>query len=261
MAGENRRERTMGLRGEFLAEVQEYVAELTKDAEAVILDAATGAGETTLQIAEAMKGGQLFSVDCDYASWSDWAQPLLDKGGLLERVEFIQADLGAIPLEAESVDLIVSHATLSAVGIYAVDAVAHFYHLLKPGGRLALTDLIPEDETEQDENNIAAMSWRVMKAAGHLAGEHHYEEFPTDWIRRRLKNVGFEIRSFEVDRSRGLASQVSYEEWQSTDWADNIDNEVLSKAIREVQAQLVGRAEREGLTAKTGSYSCWAGKE
>ncbi len=48
----------MSLENQFLNEVRQHVAGLTNRDDAIILDAATGAGETTLQIAEAMNGGK-----------------------------------------------------------------------------------------------------------------------------------------------------------------------------------------------------------
>jgi len=250
----------MALQGEFLTEVQQCVADLTKRGDAVILDVATGAGETTLQIAEAMSGGKLITVDSDRASWSEWAQPLLAKAGLQARVEFLEADIRKLPLAAESVDLIVSDATLSAVGVYAVDAIREFYRVLKPGGRAALRDLIPEKETEEDPQNISALSWRLIKAAAHLAGREHYEELPSGWIRSRLEEAGFEITSFHVDPARGPAPKTSYDEWCSMDIAFGIAKRELAAAILSAQQHLVQRARREGLSCKTGHYYCWACK-
>ncbi len=247
----------MALEGEFLTEVQEYVAELTARDGIVILDAATGAGETTLQIAEAMNGGKLITVDSDLASWNAWAKPSLEKAGLLDRVEFLEADMRDLPLEAESVDLIVSDATLSALGIFTVEAIQEFRRVLRPTGRLALRGLIPEKETETDSRNISALSWRLMKAAAHLAGEEHYDELPTDWVRARLKEAGFEIISFRVNPSRPAASKTSYEEWRGMDIASAIVDQELQRAFRDAQRRLVERARKEGLTCKTGHYTCW----
>ncbi len=250
----------MALGGKFLAEVQQYIADLTKRDDAIILDAATGAGETTLQIAQAMNGGKLITVDCDRVSWDDWARPALAKAGLLDRVEFVEADLRKLPLEAESVDLIVSDATLSAVGVYAVDAIREFHRVLKTGGRLAVSDLIPENESARDPANVSAMSWRLMKAAAHLTGEDHYEELPTDWVRSRMEEAGFEITSFHIDPARQPAPMPSYEEWRSMDIATGIADQELAAAIRNAQQRFVQRAEKEGLTCKTGHYYCWACK-
>ena len=104
-----------------------------------------------------------------------------------------------------------------------------------------------------------------MKAAAHLAGREHYEELPTDWIRARLEEAGFEITSFQVDASRQPASTASYEEWRSMDIAAGIAtagiaDQELTAAIRNAQQHFVERAEVEGLTCKTGHYDCWAHK-
>jgi len=250
----------MGLEGQFLSEVQQHIAELTRSGEAVILDAATGAGETTLQIAEAMNGGKLITVDRDLTSWNDWARPRLKKAGFLDRVEFVEAHVPDLPLESESVDLVVSDATLSALGIFTVDAIREFYRVLRSGGRLGVRDLIPEQESGHDPTNISALSWRLMKAAAHLAGRKHYEELPTDWIRARLGEAGFEITSFRVDPSRQPAPTASYEEWRSMDIAAGIADQELTAAIRNAQQHFVERAAKEGLTCKTGHYDCWAHK-
>ena len=245
---------------EFWAELQECVAELTKRDGAVILDAATGAGGTTLRIAEAMNGGKLITVDCDPVSWNDWARPLLDKAGLLGRVEFIEADIRKLPLEDKSVDLVVSHSTLSAMAIYAADAIREFHRVLKEGGRLFASDLIPEKESQSDPTNISALSWRLMKAAAHLAGEDHYEELPTDWIRTRLEEAGFTITSFHMDPTRQPAPTTNYDEWRSMDLAAGIADPTLAAAIRHAQQGFIERAQKEGLSCQTGRYQCWASK-
>ena len=250
----------MALQGHFLVEVKEYVSALTEKDDAVVLDAATGAGETTVQIAQAMKGGKLITVDCDPTSWHEWALPALRDKGVIDRVEFLQANLQNLPVPSNSVDLVVSDASLSAVYIYAVDAIKEFHRVLKPSCRLALADLLPENETEPDPRNIAALGWRLAKAAAQLAGKQHYQELPSDWVRARLADAGFEIISFEMDRSRHPASQMSYEEWRTMDIAADVPAEILRKAIQKTQENLLQRAEKEGLTTKTGRYACWARK-
>ncbi len=251
----------MGLEGSFLTEVQEHVAALTEGYDAVILDAATGAGETTLQIAEAMKGGRLITVDSDAASWAEWARPALERAGLIDRVEFLQADLRELStIDSDSADLVVSHSTLSVMGVWAVEAIQEFHRILKPGAKLALADLLAEDESEPDPDNVSALSWRLAKAAAHLAGKAHYEELPGTWVRARLIDAAFEIISFESHPQRSPASEASCQEWRGIDPSSDIQDEILKQAIRQKHEQYARRAEAEGLTTKTGYYTCWAGK-
>jgi len=175
----------MCLQGQTLHRVQEHVARITETDDALILDAATGAGETTLQIAEAMCGGRLLTVDIDPASWHEWAEPVIKERGLAERVTFLEEDLRTLESVAtNSCDLVVSHSTLSAMGVWAVDAIQQFHRVLKPQAYLVLNDLLPEDESESDPGNISALSWRLSKAAAHLRAESHYEELPAEWIRQ-----------------------------------------------------------------------------
>ena len=97
-----------------------------------------------------------------------------------------------------------------------------------------------------------------MKAADHLAGEHHYEEMPTSWLRKRLGAAGFEVISFEVVTHRRSASESFYSEWAELDWSAGITDAALRSAFQTAQQELIDRARREGLTAKTGYYACWA---
>ena len=251
----------MGLSGEFLEEVQSHVAALTQADDAMIVDAGTGAGETTLQVAEAMRGGKLITVDSDAASWEQWARPALESAGLLERVTFLQADLRDLSgIGSDSVHMVISHSTLSAVGIWAGKAIREFHRILKPGSRCALADLIPENESEPDEGNVAALSWRLCKAASHCAGEHHYDELPTEWVKKELIQAGFDVLSFELDPVRHMASRASYEEWRRIDLAGGVEDEALAEAISRAQRELVAKADKESLTDKTGHYACWAAK-
>jgi SAM-dependent methyltransferase len=226
-----------------------------------IVDAATGAGETTVRIAEALEHGCLISIDNDARSWHEWALPALEGAGLTNLVEFRETDLREEAFaEPSSADLIVSDATLSALGVYAGDALAHFHRALKAGGRLAVRDLLPESESLDDPDNVASQSWRLMKAVSHLVSEEHYEEIPTDWIKTRLAALGFEILSFDVERERVPASKSSYEEWRKLDVGDRLPEGPMRDAVRERWAELVSQAATSRLTTKTGCYALWARK-
>ncbi len=253
--------RFMALREKFCIEVQKYISNLTGRKQAVILDAATGAGETTLQIAQVMKGGKLITVDCDVASWDEWAQPILKTAGVIEHVEFLHADIRNLSsVVSNAVDLVVSDATLSTLSIWAVDALKEFHRVLKTSGRLVLADLLPESETESDSTNIAVLDWRLAKAAAHLSGKEHYEELPTDWVKARLVDIGFEIIDFRIDRSRIPARDISYNEWREIDLAVDIPEKIMRETIDMAHNAFIRRAEKEGLTTKTGIYNCWARK-
>jgi len=249
----------VALYGHFLAEVQRHVRALSERRSSVIVDAATGAGETTVQIASAMRSGKLITLDIDPAAWHTWALPSLERAGIADRVEFRQSDLRLIEsLDPRSIDFIVSDATLSAMGVYAVDAIERFFQILKVGGRLAIRDLLPEAESELAPENVAMRSWRLIKAVAHLNGQQHYEELPTDWIKTRLQAAGFKIDSLVVDPRRRIASELSRREWSQLTTGFDLPDGLLKRAVRASWNDLVACARQQGLTTKTGSYFCWA---
>jgi len=249
----------MGLDESTLKKLRTQIGALTADGTGVILDAATGAGETTAQLAAAMKEGKLITVDQDAESWEKWAKPLLKANGLLRQVEFHQDNLRYLTsVERGSCDLVVSHSTLSAMGVWAIDAIRQFRRVLKPGGTLLIADLLPENESEPQASNISALSWRLMKAAAHLAGQPHYEELPVEWVKARVQEAGFQIESVTINPERPPASPTSFEEWRRANCGSNIEDPSLCEAFRATWRLYVERAENEGLTNKEGSYTLWA---
>jgi ubiquinone/menaquinone biosynthesis C-methylase UbiE len=248
----------MGLDENTLKQVSARVAEITSHG-GVVLDAATGAGETTAQIAAAMKGGKLITVDSDPASWEEWAKPRLERAGLLDRVEFRRDDLRHLSsVESSACELVVSHSTLSALGMWAIDATHQFHRVLKPGGVLVIADLLSEEESAPDGGNVSALSWRLMKAAAHLAGGPHYEELPLEWVKAHVREAGFQIDSVELRPQRPPASRESFEEWSRAEPGEGIGDADLREAFRTAWGRYVEQAKKNGLTNKEGSYTLWA---
>jgi len=107
----------------------------------VVLDAGTGFGLTTLEIAKRMivqrRKGKIVSVDID-PNCFELARKLLAKHKLEHLVNFVQADLSNMPqIETESIDIIMSTRTISDINRYPcrlIRAVSEFYRVLKSGG-------------------------------------------------------------------------------------------------------------------------------
>jgi len=101
-----------------------------------VLDAATGAGNTTLKLArkmaEANGKGKIVSVDIDHETFPDVKKKL---GELARFVEFVQADLTCMPqIESESFDLVVCTATLCVLNdrpLKVLRGLTEFYRVLK----------------------------------------------------------------------------------------------------------------------------------
>ena len=150
----------------------------------VIMDAGTGASNTTLWLASKLKatgGGRIISIDSDPETLPDARRKLCELAGL---VESMNADLTCMPIESESVDLIVCHATICAVNdrpLKAVKALSEFYRTLKKGGWLIIDDEYPLPRASKPEEEVQVKRWQTYKSMTELVdGEHYTEIYPEE---------------------------------------------------------------------------------
>ena len=115
---------------------------------AVVLDLGCGAG-TDLLIAAQMTGPQGRAIGVDMTS------PMLDRAQAsaaamrLEHVELYTALIEALPLEDESVDMVISNGVIDLVP--DKDAVFdEIDRVLRPGGRLQFADVVIHTEVSED---------------------------------------------------------------------------------------------------------------
>jgi SAM-dependent methyltransferase len=183
----------------------------------VIMDAATGAANTTCWLASKLEQagtGRIISVDNDPEVFPDSKKKL---GELVGPVEFVEADLTNMPqIKDESVDLIVCHATMCAVNdrpLKAVKALSEFYRILKKGGWLVIDDEYPLSKASKPEEQVQVMRWQTYKAVAELVdGEHYTEIFPEE-LEFAARLVGF--KDFELQRFEGgVPSREVMEEWR-----------------------------------------------
>lgn len=108
------------------------------DEDAVVLDAGCGSGYLSLPIAARLAFGKVICVDL-----SDEMLSALERRararGVDARVQALKAPVDSTGLEDASVDLVVSNNLLHEMQDPAA-AVAEWKRLLKPGGRMALSD-------------------------------------------------------------------------------------------------------------------------
>jgi SAM-dependent methyltransferase len=183
----------------------------------VIMDAATGAANTTCWLASKLKesgGGKIISIDNDAKTFPDAKRKL---GELTEFVEFVKADLTNMPqVKSDSVDLIVCHATICAVNdkpLKAVKALAEFYRTLKKGGWLVIDDEYPLPKASKPEEEVQVKRWQTYKAIAELVDGEHYTEIYPEELEFAIKLVGFtdiELQRFEGE---SLSKEVM-EEWK-----------------------------------------------
>jgi ubiquinone/menaquinone biosynthesis C-methylase UbiE len=101
-----------------------------------VLDVACGSGEPSISIAALLKGtGQVVGVDMAGAPLEVARERARKRG--LDNVEYLQADVHALPFEDASFDRVTSRLGVMFFGDLA-KALAEMCRVLKPGGRVAL---------------------------------------------------------------------------------------------------------------------------
>ncbi|MDJ0974455.1 MAG: class I SAM-dependent methyltransferase [Planctomycetota bacterium] len=103
-----------------------------------VLDLGCGVGAQTFHLVE-LTDGTITAVDKHAPSIERLRRTIAERG-LEERVKPMVADMGALGVPPESVDLIWSEGALYNLGIES--ALALCYGLLRPGGSLAFTDAV-----------------------------------------------------------------------------------------------------------------------
>ncbi len=131
-----------------------------------VLDLGCGRGAVLLAAAKRLPRGRAMGVDLWHADQTDnsreatLANAALE--GVADRVEVRTADMTALPLADESVDVIVSNLAIHNIPhrIGRRRALDEAVRVLRPGGRLAIADLW---ETRQHADRLRELGWRNVK--------------------------------------------------------------------------------------------------
>jgi len=203
----------------------------------VIMDAGTGAANTTCWLASKLKetgSGRIISIDNDPETFPDAERKL---GELAEWVKFVKADLTNMPqIESESIDLIVCHATMCAVNdrpLKVVKALSEFYRTLKKDGWLIIDDEYPLPKASKPEEEAQVGRWQTYKAIAELVDGEHYTEIYPQELEFAVKLVGFidiELQRFEA----GPLSNEVMKEWKEMmpELVNKISDEDLKAAFK-----------------------------
>ncbi len=131
-----------------------------------VLDLGCGRGAVLLAAAKRLPRGRAMGVDLWHADQTDNAQEATLANAALEgvadRVEVRTADMTALPLADESVDVVVSNLAIHNIPSRAGrrQALDEAVRVLRPGGRLAIADLW---ETRQHAARLRELGWRNVK--------------------------------------------------------------------------------------------------
>ncbi|KAJ4049968.1 hypothetical protein NW763_009288 [Fusarium oxysporum] len=99
----------------------------------------------------------------------------------MENVEFIESRITDIALEDSIADCIISHCVVNLVPhVEKQKAFNEMYRLLKPGGRVAISDILAKKPLSDDIRNSIALYFGCIAGASQVA---EYGEY--------LKRAGF----------------------------------------------------------------------
>ena len=148
-------------------------------------------------------------------------------------VEFRKGELEALPLPDNSVDVIISNCVVNLTP-EKTDALAEAYRVLKPGGRLAISDSVVDGDLSgfpvSEAQIRAGLSW-----AGCIAGALTIDQFSG-----LLENAGFGEIDIEIQHRYNL-----------DDFIGSLPAELSSLEIGVTEA-LVGRFTSSAIRAKKG---------
>ncbi|OBF91606.1 methyltransferase [Mycobacterium sp. 852002-51163_SCH5372311] len=131
-----------------------------------VLDLGCGRGAVLLAAAKRLPRGRAIGVDLWQADQTDNSPQATLKNAELEnvadRIELHTADMTALPLADESVDVIVSSLAIHNIPTRAGrrQALREAVRVLRPGGRLAIADLW---ETRQHAEHLRELGWRNVR--------------------------------------------------------------------------------------------------
>jgi len=200
-----------------------------------VMDAGTGAGNTTLELArrleEAGGRGKIVSIDIDPETFLDVKTKL---GELARFVEFVEADLTRMPhVESESFDIVVCAATLCALNdrpLKALRGLTEFHRVLKEDGWFTIADEYPLPKATKPKEEVQVMRWQLYKAVAELVDGEHYTEIYPEELEFAASLIGFrdiEWRRFEG----GHIQEVTMEEWREV--MPPMINQIKDEQIRE----------------------------
>ncbi|MEM2905683.1 MAG: class I SAM-dependent methyltransferase [Candidatus Bathyarchaeia archaeon] len=230
----------------------EYLLDGVDFSDITVMDAGTGAGNTTLllatRLAETRSRGRIVSVDIDPETFPAVRERL---GELARLVEFVEADLTSMPqFKAESFDLIVSTGTLCALNnrpLRALRGLAEFHRVLKRGGRLVVSEEYPLPRATKPEEEVQVMHWQLYKSVAELVEGQHWTEIYPEELEFAASLVGFkeiEWRRFEGAPLR----KVTMEEWKRVmpTLVNRVEDEQTRRAFLSLIPRIYGKFQEQG---------------
>ena len=175
---------------------------LTEDSR--VLDVASGKGTSALHLSKRF-GCEVVGIDYS-ADNVQTANESAERQGLQDRVEFEEGDSERLPFEGESFDAIICECAFCTFPDKAA-AAGEFHRVLKPGGRVGLSDITRKEQLPGELRSL--MAWvaciadaqpvegytQLLTGAGfRIDGIVPHDEALTEMVQKiRMKLFGLEI--------------------------------------------------------------------
>jgi SAM-dependent methyltransferase len=200
----------------------------------VVLDLGSGGGIDVLLSARRVgPTGKAYGLDMTDEMLA-LARENQRKAGV-QNVEFLRGDIEAIPLPGASVDVIISNCVVNLASDKR-KVIAEAFRVLKPGGRLAVSDVVIRGEMPPAVRSSMEL-W-----VGCVAGALREDEF-----RELLESEGFE--QVEIEPTRVYA----FEDARTFLQGAGLDSEVLA---REIGGCVMGAFVRASKPAASAAARC-----
>src|ERR1035438_7492764 len=188
----------------------------------VVLDLGSGGGiDVLLSARRVSPGGKAYGLDMTDEMLALARQNKRQAG--VENVEFLKGEIEHIPLPDSSVDVIISNCVIN-LSADKDKVLAEAFRVLKPGGRLAVSDVVTRGEIP------AEIRKNVLLWVGCVAGALEENEYKT-----KLTAAGFEAIDVEPTRIYRVADARAFLSGQGLDVdaiAPLVDEKFLSAFIR-----------------------------
>jgi len=188
----------------------------------VVLDLGSGGGiDVLLSARRVSPGGKAYGLDMTDEMLALANENKRQAG--VENVEFLKGEIEHIPLPDSSVDVIISNCVIN-LSADKDSVLAEAFRVLKPGGRLAVSDVVTRGEIPPEIRK------NVLLWVGCVAGALEENEYKT-----KLTAVGFEQVGIEPTRIYRLDEARAFLSGQGVDLeaiAPQVDGKFMSAFIR-----------------------------
>ncbi len=143
----------------------------------VVVDFGCGAGiDAILAARKVMPGGKVVGVDFS-AQMIDRAKQAVSEARFMNVIEFVVADMEQVDVPDSSADVVISNCVINLCpdkkAVYR-----EMFRILKPGGRLAISDIVYEEEIDQGVQEHLRKTW--SGCVGGTIQEQFYFEIVKD---------------------------------------------------------------------------------